>query len=166
MVAIYPQQQVTPIRITISSIVHSSSLEHCSRSRIVDSSDSFQRYKDRPAAKGANRVQHIMRTQHSGAPNAIRPVQLTSAWCSTLFPWPVQLEHPTDRWRSTSNTFYSAGRTGTDGLSLRLTLFTGADPSSSYLGLTSYLVPQGPAGVANPMSPSTPQYGPELSSIS
>ena len=64
LVAIYPQQQVTPIRITISSIVHSSSLEHCSRSRTVDI---FQRYKDRPAAKGANRVQHIMRTQHPGA---------------------------------------------------------------------------------------------------
>ena len=34
------------------------------------------------------------------------------------------------RWRSTSNTFYPAGRTGTDDLSRRLTLFTGADPST------------------------------------
>ena len=39
-------QQVTPIRITISSIVHSSSLEHCSRSRTVDRSDIFQRYSN------------------------------------------------------------------------------------------------------------------------
>ena len=38
-----------------------------------------------------------------------------------------------------SNTFYPAGRTGTDGLSRHMTLFTGADPSSSYLGLTAYL---------------------------
>ena len=40
---------LVPIRITISSIVHSSSLEHCSRYRTVDSSDIFQRYSPRAA---------------------------------------------------------------------------------------------------------------------
>ena len=32
---------------------------------------------------------------NTGYANAIRPVQLTSSWCSTLVTWAVQGEHPT-----------------------------------------------------------------------
>ena len=38
--------------------------------------------------------------QSNTAGNQAQLVQLPFSWCSTLFPWPVQLEHPTDRWRS------------------------------------------------------------------
>ena len=36
-------------------------------------------------------------SQHLGAPNAIRPVQLPSSWCSTLITWTGQGEHLTGR---------------------------------------------------------------------
>ena len=72
----------------------------------------------------------VQNTHPLQAASQLQMLYLLTSNNLAIFETAQQLPCPWYWWRSTSNTFYPAGRTGTDDLSRRLRLFTGADPST------------------------------------